>query len=583
MNRLCDVEPRVMDDEMLKLAVGEQGPRDEAGQLAKQEGILFKDVLSLQLDFQNILRIDNLWQFENLRKLQLDNNIIEKIEGLENLTHLVWLDLSFNNIEAIEGLDTLVNLEDLSLFNNRISKIDSLDALVKLQIIYLRRFKDLRTLSLSGNPVAEAEDYRTFICAYLPDLVYLDFQRIDDHMKELAEMKHQCSVDELKHQESLMQAQLEEEQARWEELEGHKAAFVEQLNGPFLFDSMYAEDVEGSQLSHLPGVGELVQTYKDKFVVICLNIFKFGMKQQEKRKAELDTFMGCVQEAIQEKQEQGKHEIAKFEEKHLLTLSSIRDESELTNFEIKMAEHSENITELVNVLMTLEMQLVEQLEETINMFERNIIDLVGLFVENVQSLMAQCRDLENHHHEKLLEIAISTREKIVKGELDEDLPDAVRALFVDKDTIVNAVGASHDIHLLKIDNREDELVTRVNSWRAHLVDKVSAAEGRRLPAAGPHAGGPPRGRRARQTHTQGWSREERSKEGRLRIPPDGPAAVCSTDSQGRDREEPQAHEGDQPVRRPCAERAGQPGVQRPPGLGLRPSPPPDPRTSQVEK
>lgn len=45
-------------------------------------------------------------------------------------------------------------------------------------------------------------------------------------------------------------------------------------------------------------------------------------------------------------------------------------------------------------------------------------------------------------------------------------------LFVDKDTIVNAVGTSHDIHLLKIDNREDELVTRVNSWCTHLVDKV---------------------------------------------------------------------------------------------------------------
>ena len=53
MNRLYDMEPRVMDDDMLKLAVGEQGPREEAGQLAKQEGILFKDVLSLQLDFQS--------------------------------------------------------------------------------------------------------------------------------------------------------------------------------------------------------------------------------------------------------------------------------------------------------------------------------------------------------------------------------------------------------------------------------------------------------------------------------------------------------------------------------------------------
>lgn len=54
MNRLYNsLEPRVMDDDMLKLAVGEQGPQEEAGQLAKQEGILFKDVLSLQLDFQS--------------------------------------------------------------------------------------------------------------------------------------------------------------------------------------------------------------------------------------------------------------------------------------------------------------------------------------------------------------------------------------------------------------------------------------------------------------------------------------------------------------------------------------------------
>lgn len=40
--------------------------------------------------------------------------------------------------------------------------------------------------------------------------------------------------------------------------------------------------------------------------------------------------------------------------------------------------------------------------------------------------MAQCRDLENRHHEKLLEISINTLEKSVKNELDEDLPDDVR-------------------------------------------------------------------------------------------------------------------------------------------------------------
>lgn len=40
--------------------------------------------------------------------------------------------------------------------------------------------------------------------------------------------------------------------------------------------------------------------------------------------------------------------------------------------------------------------------------------------------MAQCRDLENHHHEKLLEISINTLEKILKGDVDEDLPDDLR-------------------------------------------------------------------------------------------------------------------------------------------------------------
>lgn len=54
MNRICNwIEPKVIDDELLKQAVSDQGPQDEAGQLARQEGILFKDVLSLRLDFQS--------------------------------------------------------------------------------------------------------------------------------------------------------------------------------------------------------------------------------------------------------------------------------------------------------------------------------------------------------------------------------------------------------------------------------------------------------------------------------------------------------------------------------------------------
>ena len=55
MSRLYDtVEPAVVDDEMLKKAVEEQGPKEEAGKIAKQEGISYSDVVALRLDFRSI-------------------------------------------------------------------------------------------------------------------------------------------------------------------------------------------------------------------------------------------------------------------------------------------------------------------------------------------------------------------------------------------------------------------------------------------------------------------------------------------------------------------------------------------------
>lgn len=139
------VEPTVIDEELLKKAVNEQEqvPVDVA-EVARKEGIDPLEVSALRLDYKSInytiniidiLKIDNLWAFENLTRLQLDNNIIEKIENIGFLKNLTWLDLSFNNISVIEGLSSLTKLTDLSLFNNRISKLENLDDLINLNIL----------------------------------------------------------------------------------------------------------------------------------------------------------------------------------------------------------------------------------------------------------------------------------------------------------------------------------------------------------------------------------------------------------------------------------------------------------------
>ena len=72
------------------------------------------------------------------------------------------------------------------------------------------------------------------------------------------------------------------------------------------------------------------------------------------------------------------------------------------------------------------------LQDAIKDYERNMADMVTVFLETVQGLISQCRDLENQHNERLLEIAIITLEKVVKNELEEEISDDLREVSGDK-------------------------------------------------------------------------------------------------------------------------------------------------------
>lgn len=127
-----DVEPEVICYDLLHRLIREQGHKGEAGRLCRDETVNFKNILVLNIEFQNILLIDHLWMLTNLQKLSLKCNKIDKIENLDLLVNLRELDLSFNYIEKIENLECLTKLEFLSLFGNRLRKLENLDALVNL-------------------------------------------------------------------------------------------------------------------------------------------------------------------------------------------------------------------------------------------------------------------------------------------------------------------------------------------------------------------------------------------------------------------------------------------------------------------
>lgn len=492
MSRLYDVsiEPSVIDEDMLRRAVEEQGPKGEAGKIAREEGVDFADVVALRLDFKNVLKIDNLWMFQGLVKIQMDNNIIEKIEGLECLVSLEWLDLSFNNIEIVEGLDKLTKLKDLTLFSNRIRYIESMDALEGLHVlslgnnqltdlensVYLRKFRNLRTLNLEGNPFCQREEYRNFVVAHLPYLEFLDYRLIDEKMKAEADDAYHDIVQEIIDEEEAIEKAAEEKHVKEEEFNLHKSGYVENLNGSYMYESLFFEDAEGEKLSLQPGVPPLLIELKAKFTEICINIYNFGLAELDRRNKEIAAFTTCIEDAKKDNKETAMKFIAQFHDHQLKVFSEMTASSDPKAIEDLVTEYNRDVSDLWDKLMSLELQLVDQLDETIKEFERNLQEIVAAFIENVQGLIAQLRDLENQHHERLMEISLLTLEKVIKNEYTDEISEDVRELFVDKDAVMNAVSASHDLHLLRIDNREDEIVTKITQWMKTMMDRIHQQE-----------------------------------------------------------------------------------------------------------
>ncbi|XP_005426041.1 dynein regulatory complex subunit 3 [Geospiza fortis] len=486
-----NIEPNVIDDEILQKAIEEKCPED-LGDIARKESINVKVVTEIQFSFKNILQIANLWPFENLTKLQLDNNVIEKIEGLESLVHLVWLDLSFNNIEVIEGLDTLVKLQDLSLYNNRISTIEHMDTLQELQIFsigknnltfledvsvpWLCKYSLLQTLNLSGNPFCSEEHYRLFVVAHLPNLVYLDFKLVRNSTGKAAALKYQHLTKPLEQEEAQVLALQEVEDAKQKELEHQQAAFVEYLNGPFLFDSLHEEDGEATKLVSLPGVEELLQAYKEEFVSLCESLYNYGLEEYEKREAEVSKFYKRFHEILAVKQEESKRIISDFESRNERRLDELYQDGSGEIADSKRAQGKEEIQQLWHALMILEALVSNDLEELLQDFKRSIDVIASTFTENIQGMFSQCRDLENQHFEKVMEIVQAILKKISLFQLEEDFPDDLRTLFEDKITVVNIISVSHSIRLRKIDKRESDMLSNTYQWQKSVREKAFQTE-----------------------------------------------------------------------------------------------------------
>ena len=101
----------------------------------------------MTLDSRNLKHIPLLEGEEKIKYLNLQNNEVTKIENLVSLPNLTFLDLSSNKIKEISKFSTVEHLRVLMLSKNQIDQIKNVET-----------FKNLDILDLHENKITKIEN-----------------------------------------------------------------------------------------------------------------------------------------------------------------------------------------------------------------------------------------------------------------------------------------------------------------------------------------------------------------------------------------------------------------------------------------
>uniref|UniRef100_A0A182JCY1 Dynein axonemal assembly factor 1 homolog n=1 Tax=Anopheles atroparvus TaxID=41427 RepID=A0A182JCY1_ANOAO len=460
-----ELEPGVISNEMLTKAILEQGHKGEAGRLAQLNQLHLETVTVIRLEFQNILKIDHLWVMKNLEVLSLSFNKIDKIENLSRLPKLKELNLSFNFIEKIENLDKLDNLRILSLYGNRISRIENVDNLERLVIFSagrnnintlaglerLRFLKDLRSLNLAENPIAQdtAKPLRLYLATLLPQLKYYEYILIRpkerDTGKEIFQ-RELLDILELERIEIIERTNAANE--RDDEVRLSKS-FVEHLNGHQLFDSLFEGDSEGEALL---SIGSEAMDLKDEIISNFLQTYNNLYKLAKE-------IVGGLR---------GRD----------LNSKTYNAETEKLLDELNLCKSGFNslFEDTWHTLMGIEMQLFERTEEGNSTFENTIKEMTNEFIELAQAQFVLLREAEINFSDALVDtVQQFVTFKAAAGQADK-LPDVLKESLDDKDVISSMAAGMRDQHMQLIDAREDKLITRSRNWVKELCDDLQNSE-----------------------------------------------------------------------------------------------------------
>lgn len=124
------------------------------------------------------------------------------------------------------------------------------------------------------------------------------------------------------------------------------------------------------------------------------------------------------------------------------------------------------------LLMENEMHLHEGVNDANSTFEHIIQDIMNEFIEKCKTQFVQLREIEGNFIDALTEAVQSfVTMKAAAGKEDE-IPEELRESLIERDVILNFAAGMREMHISKIDGREDMLINRGKKWVQDLCEKL---------------------------------------------------------------------------------------------------------------
>lgn len=427
---------------------------------------------ALVLSFKRIGKIENIIGFDKITKLCLDNNFIENIASLGHLTSLRWLDLSFNKIRDIKGLEKLTQLEDLSLCSNKIATIEGLEKCSNLQcfsignnridsleqVIRLRQLGSLRMLTLSDNPICKEPEYKMIVLAYVDTIKYLDYALIDPTERAVAKEQYHDELLDVEEKESV----ITEKAARDSSLDKYMKELDKAciLFSHTIFDDLFSEDKELERLKHMPGIKEQIENFRNAFKSMSEEFIKEAMERYSKKLKEVDDFERTVREVRNGDDLDSTTLIDGFKKSQKAQAHYITENGDnISSTEGKeiVKRLQEELEKVCDELMNLELRQVEKFDALVDHFENRLTEFKIVSLECQTGFFRNIEELEEKFSTGSKAVAQDLMDRLAREELAEDfMDDEAMMLITDRESCMQLFSASHDMHIGRILNREDQ-------------------------------------------------------------------------------------------------------------------------------